>query len=85
MNHPISKTIGPLIQDNNFPNWWKSTAIEIPFFDNEKLPITFTEFEPENDKTFLEEADQALANFLQLNIEDRNSISDLAYQNGVVA
>lgn len=80
-HHPTSKTLGPLIQDNNFPDWWKSAAIEIPFFDHEKLSITFTDFDPEQDKTFLEEADQALANFLQLNVEDRNSISDLAYQN----
>ena len=77
----ISKIIGRLKQEANFPDWWKSDAIEIPFFDNEKLTITFMDFEPDHDKTFVEEADQALANFLQLTSADRNSISDLANKN----
>lgn len=77
----VSKIIGQLKQDNNFPDWWKSEQIEIPFLGNEKLTITFMDFEPEYDKTFLDEADQALANFLKLNLTDRNLISDLAYKN----
>ncbi|MEC5158057.1 hypothetical protein RCH13_001974 [Chryseobacterium sp. MP_3.2] len=39
------------------------------------------DFEPEHDKTFIDEADQALINFLKLKTEDRNSISELAYKN----
>lgn len=77
----ISKIIGRLKQVDNFPDWWKSDQIEIPFFDNEKLAITFTDFEPERDNTFIDEADQALTNFFKLKAEDRNSISDLAYEN----
>jgi len=76
-----SKIIGRLKQEDSFPDWWKSDAIEIPFFDNEKLTITFMDFEPEHDKTFIDEADQALINFLKLKTEDRNSISELAYKN----
>jgi hypothetical protein len=76
-----SKIIGQLEQDNNIPDWWKSSAVEIPFFDNEKLTITFMDFEPEHDKTFIEEADQALTNFFKLTAADRNSISELAYKN----
>lgn len=77
----ISKIIGQLRQEDSFPDWWKSSEIEIPFFDNEKLTITFMDFEPEHDKTFVDEADQALTNFLKLTSTDRNSISDLAYKN----
>ncbi|MCD1118608.1 hypothetical protein LO744_17350 [Chryseobacterium sp. C-17] len=39
------------------------------------------DFEPEADKTFLDEADQALTHFFKLKNEDRNSISDLVYKN----
>ncbi|KFC22836.1 DUF6985 domain-containing protein [Chryseobacterium sp. FH1] len=77
----ISQIIGQLKQDDNFPDWWKSEEISIPFFENEKLTITFMDFEPEHDKTFIEEADQALRNFLALKTDDRNSISELAYKN----
>jgi len=42
MNRTIfSKIIGQLKQDENFPDWWKSDEVEIPFFDNRKLTITF--------------------------------------------
>ncbi|PXY40982.1 hypothetical protein DMB65_10445 [Flavobacterium cheongpyeongense] len=77
----ISKIIGRLKQEDRFPDWWKSEEIAIPFFDNEKLRITFMDFEPEHDKTFIDEADLALANFLKLNLNDRNLISELAYKN----
>jgi len=76
-----SKIIGQLKQEDKFPDWWKSSKIEVPFFENEKLTVTFMDFEPEHDETFIEEADQALTNFLKLNLADRNSISDLAYGN----
>lgn len=82
MNKEItSKIIGQLKQEDTFPDWWKSEKTEIPFFENEKLAITFMDFEPEHDKTFIEEADQTLINFLKLNLAYRNSISDLAYKN----
>ena len=77
----ISKIIGRLKQEESFSDWWKSEEVEIPFFDNDKLTITFMDFEPEHDKTFIDEADHALTNFLKLNVNDRNLISELAYKN----
>lgn len=77
----ISKIIGRLKQEESFPDWWKSEKIAIPFFDNDKLTIIFMDFEPELDTTFIDEADQALRNFLALKTDDRNSISELVYKN----
>ena len=77
----ISTIIGELKQEHDFPDCWRSGEIEIPFFNNKKLTITFTSFEPEKDKEFIAEADQALTNFLKLSAEDRNAISILAYKN----
>jgi len=77
----ISKIIGRLKQEDSFPDWWKSEEIVIPFFDNDKLTITFMDFAPEHDKAFIDEADQALTNFLKLNADYRNLISELAYNN----
>ncbi|RZL50129.1 MAG: hypothetical protein EOP00_05730 [Pedobacter sp.] len=76
-----SKIIGQLKQEETFPDWWKSAEFEIPFFGNDKLTITFMDFEPEHDTTFIAEADQALTHFMKLTIENRNSISELAYKN----
>ena len=76
-----SKTIGQLKQDSQISTWWKSSDIAIPFFDSNMLTVTFTDFDPEDDKTFIEEADLALTNFLSHKNEDRKAISELAYNN----
>ncbi len=76
-----SKVIGELKQDNRFADWWVSKEIEIPFFDGKKMTITFANFEPEEDKTFLDESDQALENFFKLNTKDKNAITKLVYKN----
>jgi hypothetical protein len=76
-----SKIIGQLKQENRFPDWWTSNEIEIPFFDNKKLTITFMSYEPNCDLNFMEKADNALANFLKLTNDDRKLISELAYKN----
>ena len=81
INEITSKIIGQLRQDETFSDWWKSGEIKIPFFDHEKLTITFMDLEPEHDQTFIDEADQALVHFFRLNSNDRNAISDLAYKN----
>ncbi len=76
-----SNILGKLYQNSEFSDWWESEEIKIPFLNNENFKITFLDFEPEHDKTFIEEADQALTNFLKMNIDDRNLISELAFQN----
>ena len=76
-----SSVIGQLQQNKDLPAWWDSNEIAIPYFDDEKLIITFADFDPEEDKTFIEDADRALTNFLQLTSDDRKSISALVYKN----
>lgn len=76
-----SKRIGVLTQDESFDDWWISEEIEIPFFDNEKLTITFMDVDPEQDLEFTEEADRALTTFLALTNKDRLDISDQVYKN----
>ena len=76
-----SKIIGQLKQDDQFPDWWKSEPVEIPFFDNIRLTVTFMDFDPDLDEAFIEEADIALTNFLKLSTDDRDLVSKLAYEN----
>jgi hypothetical protein len=80
-NQILSQVIGQLTQDETFPDWWKSGEVPIPFLDDKKLPIIFMDFDPEADKTFLSEADQALTCFFALGKSDRKSISHLVYKN----
>lgn len=70
----ISQVVGPLTQDESISEWFKSTAVPIPFFDNQPLTVTFMDIHPE-------EGDEALRNFLQLTSDDRLRISDLVYKN----
>ncbi len=76
-----SNIIGKLIQNARFKDWWESSPIEIPFFDNLKLKITYIDFLPENDKEFISETDDALKYFLEKSESDRLSISNLVYKN----
>ena len=76
-----SRVIGQLVQHCEFDDWWESGEIEVPFFDNKRFTVIFMDYEPEKDSAFLDEADQALTDFLKLNTEDRIAISELAYKN----
>ena len=82
MSNQVTSTVkGQLTQDKQFADWWQSQSVEIPFFDNWKLPIIFSGYEPAQHATFMEEADQALTNFFRLNTTHRNAVSQLAYKN----
>lgn len=76
-----SEIIGELKQNTQFEDWWESELIEIPFFDNKKMKITFMDFVPESDSDFIREADEALKLFFEKNKSDRFSISNLVYKN----
>jgi hypothetical protein len=76
-----SKILGELRQDENFDDWWLSKEVAIPFFDNKKLIITFSDFVPEEDSEFIAAADAGLTHFLGFNTSDRLAISNLAYKN----
>ena len=75
-----STVIGPLHQDTQFSDWWRSGEIPIPFFSDTKLSIIFMDFIPENDAHFIKEADAALTHFLALSDADRLRISDHIYK-----
>jgi hypothetical protein len=76
-----SQILGQLTQDENFDDWWKIDNVPIPFFDNKQIQVTFMDFDPNADKTFINEADAALRNFLNLSATDRNSYSEIVYKN----
>jgi hypothetical protein len=76
-----SSIIGELKQNDQFDDWWESKPVEVQFFDNKKLKITFMDLVPESDPNFINEADQALKSFLEKKTNDRLELSELAYQN----
>lgn len=80
-NQITSQVLGQLMQEEDFPDWWRSEAKAVPFLDNKKLPVILTGYFPGTDEAFIPEADIALANFLALNISYRESIAHLLYKN----
>ena len=70
-----SKIIGPLIQDESFPDWWLSESVSIPFFDGTKLPVIFMDFDPKHDLNFIIDADNALTEFFKLDSKMRIVLS----------
>ena len=79
MEKITSKIIGDLVQDS-FDDWWKSKPVFIPYF-NKNLEIIFIDFAPNEDVNFIEEADVALSDFLNLSENNRNEISVLVHKN----
>ncbi|NOU61986.1 DUF6985 domain-containing protein [Marinifilum caeruleilacunae] len=71
-----SKILGKLTQDERFEDWWHSETLKIPLVDKE-LVVTFMDFEPDSDETFIQEADTALRSFLLLDSVYRAEISNL--------
>ncbi|WP_246615777.1 DUF6985 domain-containing protein [Aquimarina litoralis] len=59
--------------------WWYGGDIVVPLFKNEELPVTFTGFIPEEDVSFIREADTALKNLTE--IQDARTVTNLVYQN----
>lgn len=78
MVNMISKIAGQLTQDENFEEWWNSELIEIPYFQNKRLKIVFTEAENES---YLTLADIALDSFMHLSISDRQIHSSKITEN----
>jgi len=68
-------------QNEDFDDWWNSEGVPIPFFNNLRLPITYTGFTPEEAPRFIAEADEALKHFLKLAVPDRIRASDIVYRN----
>ena len=73
-----SKILGELTQDDRFGDWWNSKPFRIPLIGAE-LNAVFMGFEPEQDESFIKEADSSLDNFLKLGDEYKNQISGLIY------
>ncbi|MEP0265545.1 hypothetical protein [Dokdonia sp.] len=76
-----SNILGTLKQAKGFDDWWESDPVAISFFEDKKTTITYMDVVPDNDPTFIEEADQAIKTFLSKEREDRFDISALAYKN----
>ena len=74
----ISKIVGQLTQDDHFEEWWNSDLICIPYFQNTKLKVVFTEAEDEN---YFKLAEIAIMNFIQLATSDRQNHSSQIIEN----
>lgn len=75
-----SAVIGTLVQDEEFESFWQSEPVGIPLFDNKLIEVVFTDYEL-GDNIFLQETEEALKNFWQLDSNHRNSISKEVYKN----
>ncbi len=82
MNTIESQVLGTLRQDEKFEDWWKSSPQMVPFIEKE-LVVSFLDFNPENDKKFIEESDKALKNFFNLNSFYKLQIAQLIFENFV--
>lgn len=73
-----SQIVGQLQPDLHNPGAWRSLPIAVPYFDNKKLEVVFTE---EMDEDALQEADKALGQFFKLTGAVRLRDSKQVYKN----
>ncbi|WP_205529549.1 DUF6985 domain-containing protein [Taibaiella koreensis] len=77
----IDSTVIGTLHQGDFEDWWISEEIAIPFWDGKALPFTFMDLNPNEDSTFIAEADVLLAAFLAKTPIDRLTISHHVYRN----
>lgn len=61
----ISRVLGELAA-TRYDDWLEGGPVPVPYFDGTPLGVTVTGYLPEEDPTFLSEADDALEAFLRL-------------------
>src|SRR5262245_8065766 len=80
MKTVTSRILGTLTQHQDFEDWWVSEPIAIPFFEGYQMPIVFT-LEPDEDRAFIAEADEAVARFLGLGEDARRDAAPYVHRN----
>lgn len=78
----IQSAVVGRLTNTEYDDWWTAIdEVDIPFFNNEKMPVSFTDFNPNEDHSFIEEADELLRNFLAQDNSHRLTVSAYVYQN----
>ena len=77
-----SKTAGTLIQHKEVEDWWQGEPVSVQLVE-QKLPVSFINFNPEEDEQFISEADKALRQFLDLNSFYKLQIAQYVFENFV--
>ena len=66
-----SSCLGRMKQCDGFDDWWVGKSICVPLLSGKKLPVKFTDLDPDLDADFVGQADAALSAFLNLGETDR--------------
>jgi len=66
-------------QHNDYEDWWEANDIYLPLFKS-NIDIMFMDFNPENDSSFIKDADDSLSNILGLKPKYLNKISKYVYK-----
>lgn len=75
-----SAVIGEL-KNADFDDWWVSAPQKIGFLGEVEMNFTITDYNPNEDENFMDEADEILRNFLSKTLIDRDATSTYVYQN----
>lgn len=76
-----SSILGEMQQDSNFDDWWESKPKKLSWFNDQYISIRYIDFNPNEDPTFIKEADKTVKNILAMTASDRLLVSKYVYQN----
>jgi hypothetical protein len=76
-----SEVAGQLFEKPDLPDWWDGMPMAIPFFQAERLPITYCSLEPDDVQQNLADFDGVLMNLLKQATEARAYAEPLIHQN----
>ena len=77
----VSSAIIGMLKNADFDDWWVSELQKIGFLDNVEMNFTITDYNPNEDENFMDEADETIRNFLSKTLKDREVTSTYVYQN----
>ncbi|TCO31034.1 hypothetical protein EV200_101480 [Pedobacter psychrotolerans] len=77
----VSSTVIGMLKNADFDDWWVSEPHKIGFLNDVEMNFTITDYNPNEDENFMEEADEAIRNFMSKTLKDREATTAHVYQN----
>jgi len=75
-----SAVIG-VLNNADFDDWWVSQPQKIGFLDDVEMNFTITDYNPNEDENFMDEADETIRNFMSKTLKDREATNAHVYRN----
>jgi len=77
----VTSAVIGVLNNADFDDWWVSQPQKIGFLNDVEMNFTITDYNPNEDENFMDEADETIRNFMSKTLKDREATTAHVYQN----